>query len=152
MCNRNWEHSVKITQRHNERKGCYEQLYSGEEERDKDYERHSWPHPSTCLFSSIFLSSSNERISSTDTRWEDSIFKKSGNSFFFFYKKKSLLLLLSYLFFSGKVTNSSSIHKYTQPVMLTHYSPLRGWLPSVTLGHKQNQIHLPFVWRGVVME
>ncbi len=23
--------------------------------------------------------------------------------------------------------------------MLTHYSPLRGWLPSVTLGHKHNQ-------------
>jgi hypothetical protein len=26
--------------------------------------------------------------------------------------------------------------------MLTHYSPLRGWLPSVTLGHKQNQAQL----------
>ena len=32
-----------------------------------------------------------------------------------------------------------SIHKYTRLVMLTHYSALRGWLPSVTLGHKQNQ-------------
>jgi hypothetical protein len=26
--------------------------------------------------------------------------------------------------------------------MLTHYSPLRGWLPSVTLGHKDNQTTL----------
>jgi hypothetical protein len=31
------------------------------------------------------------------------------------------------------------IFEYTQLVMLTHYSPLRVWLPSVTLGHKHNQ-------------
>jgi len=35
--------------------------------------------------------------------------------------------------------HNGSIHKCTQLVMLTHYSPLRGWLPSVTLGHKHNQ-------------
>ena len=50
----------------------------------------------------------------------------SAKKVFSFSKKKSPLLLLSYLFFSSKVTLTRSIHKYTQPVMLTHYSLLRG--------------------------
>jgi hypothetical protein len=41
---------------------------------------------------------------------------------FSFSKKKSLLLLLSYLFFISKVILTRSIHKYTQPIMLTHFS------------------------------
>ncbi len=40
---------------------------------------------------------------------------------------------------SSKVKHNGSIHKYTQLVMLTHYSHLRGWLPFITLGHKHNQ-------------
>jgi hypothetical protein len=36
------------------------------------------------------------------------------------------LLFISYLFFSSKVTYTRSIIKYTQQVMLTHYSTLEG--------------------------
>ncbi len=50
-----------------------------------------------------------------------------------------ILLLYPISILSSKVTHNGSIQKYTQLVMLTHYSPLRGWLPSFTLGHKQNQ-------------
>jgi hypothetical protein len=49
--------------------------------------------------------------------------KRKSDSIFYFYKKKPLLLLLSYLFFSSKVTHTKSIHKYTQPVMLTPCPP-----------------------------
>jgi hypothetical protein len=48
---------------------------------------------------------------------------------FSFYKKKSVLLLLSHLFFNRKVTHTRSINEYTQPVMLTHYSPTEGLTP-----------------------
>ncbi len=50
-----------------------------------------------------------------------------------------ILLLCPISVPSCKVTHTGSIHKYTQIVMITHYSSLRGWLPSVTFGHKQNQ-------------
>ena len=63
--------------------------------------------------------------------------KKITVAFSFVCKKKSLILwAISYLFFSSKVTYTRGTHKYTQTVMLTHYSPLRGWLPSVNLGHR----------------
>ena len=64
-------------------------------------------------------------------RVRKSFFRKreKAKAFFFFYKKKSLLLLLSYLFFNSKVTPTRSIHKYTHPVMLTHYSPTERLTP-----------------------
>ncbi len=45
-----------------------------------------------------------------------------------FYKKKSLQILLFYpiSILSSKVKHNGSIHKYTQLVMLTHYSHLKG--------------------------
>jgi hypothetical protein len=66
---------------------------------------------------------------------------QKAKAFSFSIKKKSLPILLLYpiSILSRKVKHNGSIHKYTQLVMLTHYSPLRGWLPSVTLGHNHNQ-------------
>jgi hypothetical protein len=60
---------------------------------------------------------------------------------FLFYKKKSLPILFFYpmSILRSKVKHNGSIHKYTQLVMFSHYSPRRGWLPSVTLGHKHYQ-------------
>jgi hypothetical protein len=49
------------------------------------------------------------------------------------------LLLYPKSILSSDEKHNGSIHKYTQLVMLTHYSPLRGWLSSVTLGHNHNQ-------------
>ncbi len=75
--------------------------------------------------------------------WQKFFFRKreKAKSISFFYKKKSLQILFLYpiSILSRKVKHNGSIHKYAQLVMLTHYSPLRGWLPSVTLGHKHNQ-------------
>jgi hypothetical protein len=56
--------------------------------------------------------------------------KRKSKSIFFLYKKKSrpILLLYPISILSSKVKHNGSRHKYTQLVMLTHYSPLRGWL------------------------
>ncbi len=67
--------------------------------------------------------------------------KREKKKHFFFYKKKSLPILLLYpiSILSSKVKHNGSIHKYTQGVMFAHYSPLKGWLPTVTFGHNHNQ-------------
>ncbi len=69
--------------------------------------------------------------------------RENKNMYCSFSSNKEPLVLLLYLIsiVSCKVTHTGSIHKYTQLAMLTHYSPLRGWLPSVTFGHKQNETH-----------
>jgi len=99
---------------------------------------HKTVHPFSCT-PVTFLESSYTLVSSTYFLIE---------LLFLVEKKKdleSLFLFLLILFLypisipSSKVTHNGSIHKYTQVVILTHYSPLRGGLPSVTFGHKQNQ-------------
>ncbi len=61
--------------------------------------------------------------------WKSIIFSMMEDlSFSFFSREISKPLAISCLFFSSKVTHTRSIHKDTQLVMLTHYSPLWGWL------------------------
>jgi hypothetical protein len=110
-------------------------------------------HPSGCTLvqlhtrhhSSTYLLSELHKIECIDCQSElaEILFyeKRKNKSIFFFCKKKSLPILLLYPIYilSSKVKHNGSMHKYTQLVMLTHYSPLRGWLPSVTLGHNHNQ-------------
>ena len=99
------------------------------------------PHP---LPSSTYLLSELHQIDciACQSELEEILFRpprKREKSKSIFHKKKSLLILLLYpiSILSSKVIHNGSIHKYTQLLMLTHYSPLR--LPSVTLGHKHNQ-------------
>ena len=61
------------------------------------------------------------RNSSTAASFRKFFFRKE---FFFFFFKPLVLLLHLISTLSSKVKNTVSIHKYTQLVMLTHYSPL----------------------------
>jgi hypothetical protein len=65
--------------------------------------------------------------------WQKFFFRKRENAkaFSFCIKRFSCSIQISIL--SSKVKHNGSIHKYTQLVIQTHYSPLRGWLPSVRL-------------------
>ena len=87
-----------------------------------------------CLFRK-FLDTGKFHIGLDKTSIFDRKEKRTLDLFFFLL----ILLLYPISILSSKVIHNGSIHKYTELVMFTHYSPLRGWLPSVTLGHKDNQ-------------
>jgi len=113
------------TTRQREEWRCYKQLYFDEEERDKDWRKALLTTPEyVSVLKRFGVPQGGAQVSEhCDTRIRRfSFLKEKKQSIFFFYEKKSLLLFLSYLFFSSKVTHARSIHKYTQPVMLTHYS------------------------------